>query len=364
MPLNLFSKEKFIGIDIGHANIKLAQVEPSGGRLRITAMATTATPHGSVGDGIVVDPVAVGAAIKRAMKENGISATTANVAVAGASVVVRTVKMPKMPEATLRKSIRFEAGRYVPSSVEESYIECELIADVDEGQMEVLVVAAPRDLVETRVSAVEAAGLDVEIVDTEAFAVFRTLTELDPSFDAWDKAIGLVDLGDDQTRVSVVDRGKFALTRSIPIGGRALTQALQSYFKLSDTEAEQGKHALDLRPLCQSAPMENPPLRVIQPLIDELLREVRRSLNYFQSQQTDQREAHAVSQLYLTGGGSLMKGSNEYFAHKLGLQVVISDPLENPQFMYDGLPFEGAGSFLPVAIGLAVRRPNKAAVAA
>ncbi|MFN8139412.1 MAG: type IV pilus assembly protein PilM [Fimbriimonadales bacterium] len=364
MSLSLFAKERFIGIDIGHSNIKLAQVEPAGSKMKVTGVGIIPTPPGAVGDGVCTDPQSVGSAIRQAMREYGLSATTANVAVAGAPVVVRTVKMPAMPEATLRKSIRFEAGRYVPSSVEDSYIECEVIGELEDGQMEVLVVASPKDLVESRVAAAEAAGLDVEIVDTESFALFRTLVEMDQAFHSWETAIAIVDLGDDQTKVSVVDGGRFALTRCIPIGGRALTQALQTYFKLSEEEAENGKHALDLRPLCVEEPMENPPLRVIQPMVDELLREVRRSLNYFQSQQADQRQARAVSNIYLCGGGSLMAGARDYFAHKLGLTVELPDPFDNPTFSSDiSLPY-GFANLSQIALGLGVRRPSKVAVAA
>jgi type IV pilus assembly protein PilM len=364
MSLSLFAKERFVGIDIGHSAIKFAQVEVTGSKLKIVGFGVCPTPPGCVGDGVVTDIGAVGSAIRHGMRECGLHATTANLAVSGAPVVVRTVKMPSMPAATLKKSIRFEAGRYVPSSVEDSYIECEVLGEAEEGQMDVLVVASPRDLVESRVAAAEAAGLDVEIVDTESFALFRTLVELDSAFSGWDKAIAIVDLGDDQTKVSVVDHGRFALTRCIPIGGRSLTQALTNYFKLSEVEAEQGKHSLDLRPLCFEEPMENPPLRVIQPMVDELLREVRRSLNYFQSQQSDKKQASAVSLIYLCGGGSQMAGAKEYFAHKLGVAVEIPNLFENPTFQYGGTTPQDAWTSLAIAVGLAVRRPSGVLVAA
>jgi type IV pilus assembly protein PilM len=361
MSLNIFSKDKFVGIDIGHSTIDVAQVERQNSGFRVMGLGAIATPPNSVQDGVVTDPEAVGDAIRHALKEAHISASAANVAVAGATVVVRTVKMPNMPEDALRKSIRFEAGRYVPSSVEESYIECEVLGMLDDGQMEVLIVASPKDIVESRLAAVNAAGLDTENVDIEAFASYRAIVEADPVSDANDHAIAIIDIGAQNTDVSVVDMGAFSLTRSIPIGGDSITEALVNYFKLSREEAERGKMDLDLSQLIADGPMENPPLRVIQPLVDELVREIRRSLNYFHSQQTGHASPRAVTNIYLIGGGSLLKGLPEYLGHRLGIQVTSPDPFANsrihsPEFGPSTDPRE-----LTVALGLAMRRNGKAA---
>src|SRR5205814_9217517 len=134
----------------------------------------------------------------------------------------------------------------------------------------------------------EAAGLEVESVDIEAFAIYRVLIEADPSRDWSDKTIAVIDIGATTTNVSVITKKLFAMSRTIPNGGHTLTDALKNYFKLSEEDAESGKSQLDFRDLTQEVvPRENPPLRVLQPHVDDLVREIRRSLNYYQSQQQD-----------------------------------------------------------------------------
>jgi type IV pilus assembly protein PilM len=365
MPLSPFNSQKFVGLDIGHSTIKLAQVEKQGHSFRVVAWASVPTPPDSVNDGVVTDPDAVADAIKTAIRENRITASSVNLAVAGASVVVRTVKMPVMPEAALRKSIRFEAGRYVPSSVEESYIEFEIVGQSPDAQMQVLIAASPKDRVESKVVAAQRAGLQPEIVDVEPFALYRTLVEADDLSQADTQTVALIDLGGENTQVSVVDQGAFALTRNIPIGGHALSTALEKYFKMSEEDAEIGKRSLDLTPLIHAeGPMENPPLRVVQPLVDELVREIRRSLNYFQSQQTDQGHPNAVSHLLLSGGGSLLGGLPAYLSHKLNIEVSAPNPFDNPNFIIEGLDDPAASRSLTVALGLGLRRPQKAVLAA
>lgn len=362
MGLIPFKKQTFVGIDIGHHAIKAVQVDRSGGMFKISRIGWVRTPDESVKEGVVIDPTSVGMAIKQLLRESHISATAACIAVAGGSVVVRTVRIPKMPEATLRKSIKYEAGRYVPSSVEDSYIEFEIVGDADENQMDVLIVAAPKDIVESRIKACEAAGLDVEIVDVEAFAAYRALLESDPNNAYQGKTVAIVDIGGSTTSMSVITDGAFSMARSLSQGGKTWTDALKNYFRLSEEDAESGKAQLDLSELTSDEqPRENPPLRVVQPLIDDLIREVRRSLNYFQSQAQEGGGGKAVDTVVLSGGAAKLPGLANYFAHKLGIPTVSLGALDNAKFSFAGPGEAGHGLDLAVASGLAMRPAGRAA---
>ncbi len=361
MGINPFKKKSYVGIDIGHHAIKAVQVDRSGSGWKISRVGWVRTPADSVKEGVVIDTKTVGEALKQCMRDAHISATSANIAVAGGSVVVRTVRIPKMNEATLRKSIRYEAGRYVPSSVEDSYIEFEILGEVDDVQMDVMIVAAPKDVVESRIKACQEAGLEVEVVDVEPFCAYRSLLESDPQSAFAGKTVALVDIGSSTTSMSVVTDGNFAMARSLPQGGRTLTDALKSYFKLDEDDAESGKAQLDISELVQEGvPKENPPIRVVQPHIDDLIREVRRSLNYFQSQAQD-AAGKTIDAVVLSGGGAKMPGLAQYFAHKLGIPAESVGVLDNSRFSFAGGGEAGHGLDLAVASGLAMRPAGRAA---
>lgn len=362
MSLSPFRKKSFVGLDLGHFTIKAMQVDRHGDGWRITRQGQTQTPPGTIKDGVVVEHEPIVDALRGLLRHAHIGATSAVISVAGGSVVVRNVRIPKMPEATLRKSIKFEAGRYVPTSVEDSYIEFEILSNTDDGQMDVLIVAAPKDIVESRIKVCEAAGLEVEVVDIEPFAAYRALVEADPSANFLDDTVALVDIGSNTTNVSVVSKGVFSMTRSILHGGGTFTDALKSYFKLTEDDAEAGKRQLDCRELMEEEkPAENPPLRVLQPHIDELIREIRRSLNYYQSQQTEMGQPNPVTSIILSGGVAKMPGLAEYMAKKLGLNVLPLSITANPRFTYAGVDEIDDGLELSVASGLALRAFTKAA---
>ncbi len=361
MSLSVFRKKSVVGLDIGHEAIRVMELDRNASGWHISHTGWIQTPEDSIKDGVVVDPQPVAAAIKQLFRENHIGAHSVSIAVGGGTVVVRVVRMPVMTEATLRKSIKFEAGRYVPTSVEDSFIEFEILGRVDENQMDVLMVAAPKDIVSSRVAACEQAGLEVESVDVEAFAAYRSIIESDSETTWHDKTIGLVDIGSSKTNISVIRNGVFTMTRSIPQGGRVLTDALKQYFKLSDEEAESGKAQLDLNDLIHDdKPQENPPLRVIQPHIDDLVREIRRSLNYYQSQQTEGDQSKQIDALVITGGGAKLAGLETYAGAKLKLPTHCMGVRGNPRFAHAGHEDGSDGTELAVVCGLAMRQHTAA----
>jgi type IV pilus assembly protein PilM len=227
--------------------------------------------------------------------------------------------------------------------------------------MNVLIVAAPRDIVESRVAACTEAGLEVEVVDIEVFAAYRALLECDLDFDPMATTIGIVEIGAQSSSVSVVHQGVFTMHRSIPHGGRLLTEALSAQFGLSPEEAEEGKGTLDVAELVGGPqPPENPPLRVVLPHLEDLVREIRRSVNYFQSQQPEGAPGRQVQRLLLTGGGARLKGLDLYLDHRLGIPVIEAGLFDNPRFV-GATAEEGRGVDLGVAAGLALRAHARAA---
>lgn len=357
--MGLFSKKSYVGIDLGTHALKAVQVDRSGSLWRVTHTASAPTPPDTIRDGVVADIPRLSEAIRQLLKNGGITATSAHIAAAGGSVFVRPVLFPKMPEAALRKSIKFEAGRYVPGSVEDSYIEFEILGPVNENQMNVLIVAAPKDIVESRIQACVGAGLEVESVDIEVFAAYRSLLETSTDFVPGESTVALVDIGASSTSVSVINKGVFAITRSFPTGGQALSDELKRKFNLNDDDAELGKAQLDVKLLLNpDSVQDNPPLKVISTQLEDMVREIRRSLNYFQSQQNDGGEARQIDKVYLTGGGANMEGLADFLSNRLNVEVEARGIFANPRILPPDPTF-GAGREIAVASGLALRSYGK-----
>ena len=344
----VFGKEKIVGIDIGSRFIKAVQADAGRpGCWRIIKAAVVPTPHDAVRDGIVVDQAGVAAAVRAMLSGAGIDANAVVAAISGTSVIVRHIKLPRMPESVLRKSVRFAAAKHISSSVEDSMIEFEITGQVpgEDDKMNVMLVAAPNDMVESRLSALTLAGLEPVAVDIEAFALQRALVDLSPTRPGEGTTLALLDIGATTTDVNIIANGLFALTRNVPIAGDSFTQALKSLAPGAGwNELEQMKADVDMAALLQSDGSDSEAAalaRTLQPAIDELLREVRRSTNYYQSQLADPastilpagvnaQSSGAVSRIVVSGGSAKLRGLEEYMAARLGVPVEVWNPFEHP----------------------------------
>jgi len=309
----VFNKQSVIGLDLGSYAIKAVQVEPTRTGWRLLQIAQCPTPADAIRDGVIVQPHEVAEAIKRLLRENAFRASAAITAIAGASVIVRQVTLPKMTEAMLRKTIRYEASKYVSTSIEDSYVGFEILGDMEhvpaegeqeentEKQMQVLLVVAPREMVDAQIRTMELAGLEALAIEVEAFALYRALFEINKVAIA--KLEGhpaaIIDIGASYTNLYIASGDGFFLTRNIPIAGDAFTQTTQNVLRCSWAEAERFKRTVDFRQLLKrrstrsrasagdeesaqehvSNEQEEAVLRRLQAKTDEMLRGGHRSMH-------------------------------------------------------------------------------------
>ncbi|WP_309716511.1 type IV pilus assembly protein PilM [Armatimonas sp.] len=359
---SLFGKEVVVGLDIGSAMIKAVQLEPTRTGFRVVRAAEQKTPQGTVRDGVVISRESVATAVRQMLQAAGITANSAVLSVSGPSSTVRQIRVPKMNEATLTKSIRYEAGKYLSNNLDDSSLAFEILGpcDDDPAQMDVMLVGTSRDIVDSRVIVAQMAGLEAVAVDIESFALIRALVEISEDDFADTNLRAIVDMGAAHTEVIILSGPDFALTRSIPISGDTFSDALKNQLRIESSEAELRKLDIDMGALITGeAPADTIELaRIIQTTVDELLREIRRSINYFQSQLAEEGVSASLSEILLVGGAAQMRNMSTYMSARLGIPTRLCDPFTNSRLetspeAEEWLQEQGAS--LAGALGLALK---------
>jgi len=364
----LYGDTDVIGLDIGSHSIKVVQLEERGG-LVLRKAGSRPTPPGTIKGGVIADPVAVAQTISSLLGALEISASQVVAGVAGPTVVVRQVQMPAMSERQLRKSIQWEARSYISFPVEDSILEFQVLGQRDGGQLDVMLVATPRDMVDTRVDTLERAGLEPIAIELEPFATMRSLIEFNGRADFERETVALVDSGASFTEINIVKNRRFVLTRTIPIAGYSMTEAIASALAMDADKANALKETA-MQVVCSEEeratldPFAQQASRAVEPLLDELIREIRRSLAYYDYQQQtpaeDEERGHTpgVNRITLSGGSAKMAGLAAYFQTQLGVPVEQASIFSYGQIQTPGLSQEYLDEHSPtlvVAAGLALR---------
>lgn len=317
--------ESLLAIDFGASSVKLCVATAHGRQLQVERLTETPLPPDAIREGAILDPDTVFKALRAALANASVKTKRAYLSVGGPQTTVRPIRLPRMTPETLQKSIQFEANRYLPSASEEHLVGFEILPFGTDEQMEVLLVAAPRSTTDVLLELVEKAGLEPQLLELQPFSALRALQAA--YHETLPYAYALVDLGCEHTQITVARNATLVLTRFIPIASGTFSAALKGYFNYTEEEADQIKRSLNLADLLNTGqPQENPPLRLIQPIVDELIREIRRSLNYYQSQYQASGAQGRIERLFLHGGGALMAGVATYFEQKLGIPTQILDP--------------------------------------
>ncbi len=359
---SLFGKEVVVGLDIGSSMIKAVQIEPTKTGFRIIRAAEQKTPPGAVRDGVIVSREALATAIRQMLTAAGITANSVVMAVSGPSVTVRQIRVPKMNQATLLKSIRYEAGKYINTNLDDAALAFEIlgVCEDDATQMDVMLVGTSREQVDSRVMIAQMAGLDAVAVDIEAFSLLRAIVQVAEEDFADSNLRAIVDMGASHTEVIILSGPDFALTRSIPIAGDTFADALKNQLRIEAGEAELRKLEVDMEVLItgQASAEATEIARIVQTTVDELLREIRRSINYFQSQLAEEGVNAALTEILLVGGAAQMRNMGTYMSARLGIPTRLYDPFANPRFetspeAEEWLQEQGAS--LTGALGLALK---------
>ena len=171
------------------------------------------------------------------MSSAGIKPKQVVTAVGGRDVIIKKITMDRMKAAEAREVIRWEAEQHVPFDMENVELDFQILdPDGDGLQMTVLLVAAKRELIETKLSLLADVGLEPSIIDVDAFALHNAFELNYP--DAMRGVVGLVNIGHELTNVNILDDGVPVLTRDIQVGTRRFREDMQRERGISAEEAD------------------------------------------------------------------------------------------------------------------------------
>lgn len=337
-PVGLGSTQPPIGLDIGTDYVRAARVRPSGGGFVLAGYGRVPLPFGSVVEGEIVDPQAAASAISQVWKQAGFRQKEVAIGVANQKVVVRLIDLPYMEKTELAGAIQYQAQDYIPIPVEEAILSYEVIGDymtpADEHMMEVLLVAAARDMITSAVETVDAAGLKLDRIDLTAFALVRALLGMDSGVLPEEEggATALIHITSGLTNIVVVERGVPRFTRVSALAGKQFTQAIANVMNLTYDEAEDlkirvGLPAIDgqaVRATGVDADVAQVAEQALEREVNRFIGEVRRSIDYYLTQATQVR---TIKRIVLAGSGSMLRNLPNYLEKGLQTPVILGDPL-------------------------------------
>lgn len=337
------SARQYLGVDIGATSIKVVELAAVRHAPELVTYGVAELPAALTlsDDEAVLRSVA--ATVTATCRKAGVSSRKAVAAVPSHLVFTSMISLPKLPRAELPAAVQREAEKISPLPLSEIRLQHSVLDEVGPGgETRVLLTGVPRKTVARYERIFRAAGLSLLCLETEGFALVRSLLGRDRATTA------IIDMGDSSTDILVADRGVPFLSRSTEIGGQVVTEAMRRALDVPVADAEQIKYDLGVAALDQPpAPLEAALAETLAPIVNE----VTYTLGLFREE-----TGGDVEKVILAGGSAFLPNFAAHLSAVLNTRVYVGDPWARVRYPLElkGLLQESAARFA-VAVGLAMR---------
>jgi type IV pilus assembly protein PilM len=341
-----------IGLDIGSSSVKAVQVKTSKRGVQLQAFGMEPLMPQTIVDGTIMDQGAVVESIRSLWSRLRIKQKEVAIAIAGHSVIIKKITVPQMNKDELAEQIPYEAEHHIPFAKDDVEIDYEVVNRANaSGQMELILVAAKKEVVHDYTQVVRDASLNPVVVDVAAFSsqnAFEVNYHLEPG-----ETAVLVNIGAAISNINIIRDNVSLFTRDVTIGGNAFTEEIQKQLGVSADEAEAYKVGGSYD---EHGVVPQEVERVIEGVADVMAGELQRSLDFFLATAADT----SVSRICLGGGSAKVAALHRSIERRSRLSVEVVDAWRNVEIdpKLDAGYLAAHSPEALVGLGLALRAPN------
>jgi len=293
-----------IGIDIGTSSIKAVELGKTAAGLEVRRWA--------------IEPLTgndTKSSLKKIKERLHINDQLLACAVSGKGTLIRYVDLPRMPLDDLRKSYIYELDKYFPFDPKTIYTDCSILdPESKDKKMLVLMVAVKKEMVDDRLKLFKEEGFELDRVTINSVAMANAFSSLGPQVTASGRAKAVLDIGGSASCLMIFKDSSLRFARDIFVGSQELTKKIANALNVDAAQAE----ALKRQPGDKGPQV----IEACEMPINNLISEIRLSMDYFMTEKNTQ-----VDEIFLSGGGSLLKGIEGVFEKNLNLPVKVWNPL-------------------------------------
>ncbi|RJR35186.1 MAG: type IV pilus assembly protein PilM [Desulfobacteraceae bacterium] len=353
-------KNQLVGLDIGSHAIKVVEIEDSKKGKILKNFGMIGLPREAIVEGSIREIEIVSAAIKNLFKNLKIKNKNVATSVSGYSVIVKKISIAKREDSELESTIQEEAEQYIPFDIHDVNLDYEILSstekkDEEESEeksqesnlMDVMLVAAKKDIVEDYVSLLQITGLSPSVLDVDAFAL-QNAFEL--SSEKTDECYALVNVGAEELGINVIKHGASIFTRDSSFGGFQINEGIMAAFQVDYDEAEKIKLGGTQLSGKDKAKLEE----VLTSVVSGWVNEIKRAIDFLITTYPDQ----SIEKVLLSGGSCRIPGFQKYLESQIDIPVEELNPFSGLQIndrMFDPKYLSYVGPQAAVAVGLALR---------
>ena len=352
-------KPESFGLDFSDYSLRLIRLYESRAGFNVASFNEISLPEGIIRNGEIKDEEALVDLIKQAIssvKGKGLGTKHVIASLPERKAFLRTIHMPCLPEEDLKAAVVFEAENYIPLPTNDVYLDSQIIPplkakDKVQDHYDVLIAALPKKTVDPYLSVLKSAGLTPTALEIESFSMTRALI----GAEAEKSPIAVMDLGLARTAFVTFSGGSLRDSLTIPISTKDFSSAIAKNLSVNPKKAEElkVKYGLDNKSKEGKEVFDS-----LAPILTDLVEQIKKHLNYYQSHNDDSLENNEIKKILLTGENATLKNLPKILSERLLIKVEVGNPWVNiispGEKVDNNFPIQKSLLFTS-AIGLALR---------
>lgn len=336
----------FFGLDIGTTAIRLVELHGSGQIRTLAKYAYIPIDSKIVMSDAKSDQQKLAQAITELLNQSKMTTRNVAVGIPSQRVFTTLIDFDSLPPAELAKSIRYQADSLIPTPLDDSKLDWQMIGESpkEPGKVEVLLSSVPNSFIESRLDMLEGVGLNVIAFEPDNLAMARALLPRDVTAPQM-----VIDVGSKSADLVITMNGEPRLTRSIPTGIEAIIRAAAQNLNIDDKQAQQFVFKFGL----SKDKLEGQIYQAVISTVELLMAEIEKSMKFFQTRYGNVQ----IERIIVTGGASALPEFPLYVANKFNMNVEIGNSWRNVAFSPDRQnELLSVANQFGVAVGLAERQ--------
>ena len=302
---------RILSIRIGKKYVKICELQySSGNSVYVNRILKAKLPEGVVEDGFIMDFYAAEIFLRSILTENSMTATDVIFSISSSKIASKEVSTPIMNKKRLVEMIDANASEYFPVYLED-YILAHTVLDKGNPKkglntMRVLVLAAPKDLIDDYYKLAERLKLNVKSIDYAGNSAYQMIRR------QIDSSVSLViQIQEENTTVNILNDNILKLQRVVPYGKNLPLEALCNANGIDEDEATT---LLETERYIHETFDGDPVTESIKHLFNNILRVV----DYYNSRYVDE----PIEKAYLVGESVSLLGIENLFANEFNFPVM------------------------------------------
>jgi type IV pilus assembly protein PilM len=345
MNNGLFYKDKpLFGLDVGSSSIKVMQVVDSGKKQKVVGYGVCDYDQKALKDGEIINIELLAKSTKTMFEKNiigNIDTRRVALSIPIARTYNRVMNLPILKKHDLDEAVKNEIQQYIPVPIDDLYTDYTITGE-QKDSYDLLVVAAPKKIVDSYVKFIHLVGLEPCILETTIIASSRLIAHSEKN----DLPTILIDFGSQSVDITIFDKQPI-VTGTVAGGGENFTQLISTKLDVSHQVAHTIKTKYGLSVSKKQRDIED----ALKPILNSLSKEIKKMIRYYNERTNTENK---IGQIITMGGGANMPGLSEFITSELRMPTRMCNPWANFSFGKLQPPNELEKSMYVTAAGLAL----------